>query len=627
MGYTRIATATYANSSVQLYTEYMVLNQTTAGVSTVRFQLVSYSPGGSSYDNAPSGSNIYLWNNDYGYFLNSDNPTFDFSGAGYTVWATVDRTFQHDSNGDKYVIIRGRHQPDPSLTIGLADTGNVGFWLPHINVKTPSILTAGVGSFYVTDDERPSYPFHQRISYTSTAYSGISEIGILPTYGNAINRAGISTAGGTYDLVLTAEEKAKVYELTKNSTSTNFRLNWCTYNGNSQVNIDYRDMSIKINPAKDSPVNMAIALTDTNATTIALTGSSAKLIKGYSNAKVEVSTKPTYTRDNKASIKNYYFSCDDGNATIDESTSAISKTFNSTKSSSFSVKATDSRGFTCTKTASATVVNYSPITVKNIATTRATTSVTATVTGTAFYGSFGSKSNAISSVTYQYKEKDDTSWTTGTKAFTSSIASGGSFNCSATLSETFAVNKSYDLRITVKDALSSYTFDTVINQLQPALKIKGDVLRLPASNTYIETVNGTVTSLLDVIYPVGYIYQSTQNVNPSSFIGGTWAALEDRFLVGAGTEFTAGVMGGTTSYDLKACIGAGNDDTGSLVYWPSVAVGGSSPYQLNYKIGGSGGAVNKINHSTIVCDANAGRNTITKIKPPYKCVYMWERTS
>ena len=42
-------------------------------------------------------------------------------------------------------------------------------------------------------------------------------------------------------------------------------------------------------------------------------------------------------------------------------------------------------------------------------------------------------------------------------------------------------------------------------------------------------------SVLEMVYPVGSIYIGTTNVNPSTFIGGTWEAYgEGRTLIGAG---------------------------------------------------------------------------------------------
>lgn len=51
----------------------------------------------------------------------------------------------------------------------------------------------------------------------------------------------------------------------------------------------------------------------------------------------------------------------------------------------------------------------------------------------------------------------------------------------------------------------------------------------------------------DKIYPVGAIYLSVSNVNPSTLFGGTWEQISDVFLLGAGTTYGAGTTGGSAT--------------------------------------------------------------------------------
>ena len=43
----------------------------------------------------------------------------------------------------------------------------------------------------------------------------------------------------------------------------------------------------------------------------------------------------------------------------------------------------------------------------------------------------------------------------------------------------------------------------------------------------------TKADLLQLVYPVGSIYISTNNVSPQTFLGGTWTQIQDRFLLAA----------------------------------------------------------------------------------------------
>lgn len=60
----------------------------------------------------------------------------------------------------------------------------------------------------------------------------------------------------------------------------------------------------------------------------------------------------------------------------------------------------------------------------------------------------------------------------------------------------------------------------------------------------------TKAQLVDLIYPVGSIYMSVNNVDPTVLFGGTWQAIEGRFLLGADTSYTAGSEGGEATHTL-----------------------------------------------------------------------------
>ena len=52
------------------------------------------------------------------------------------------------------------------------------------------------------------------------------------------------------------------------------------------------------------------------------------------------------------------------------------------------------------------------------------------------------------------------------------------------------------------------------------------------------------------VYPVGSIYMSVNATDPSTFIGGTWARIEDVFLLSAGNTYAAGSTGGEATHTL-----------------------------------------------------------------------------
>lgn len=61
----------------------------------------------------------------------------------------------------------------------------------------------------------------------------------------------------------------------------------------------------------------------------------------------------------------------------------------------------------------------------------------------------------------------------------------------------------------------------------------------------------TWTSLKDLIYPVGSIFMRADKTdNPGSVIGGTWAQIQGRFLLGASSSYAIKSTGGAATHTL-----------------------------------------------------------------------------
>ena len=61
----------------------------------------------------------------------------------------------------------------------------------------------------------------------------------------------------------------------------------------------------------------------------------------------------------------------------------------------------------------------------------------------------------------------------------------------------------------------------------------------------------TLDGLLGLVYPVGSIYMSVNSTSPATLFGGTWEALGDKFLIGAGTNHAAGATGGSETKTIS----------------------------------------------------------------------------
>lgn len=55
---------------------------------------------------------------------------------------------------------------------------------------------------------------------------------------------------------------------------------------------------------------------------------------------------------------------------------------------------------------------------------------------------------------------------------------------------------------------------------------------------------------MEKIYPVGSIYLSTNDTDPTALFGGTWERIKDTFLLTAGDTYAAGTTGGEAKHKL-----------------------------------------------------------------------------
>ena len=69
-------------------------------------------------------------------------------------------------------------------------------------------------------------------------------------------------------------------------------------------------------------------------------------------------------------------------------------------------------------------------------------------------------------------------------------------------------------------------------------------LRQIPVNKFLDSIK---QKICDTIYPIGAIYMSTSPTSPATLFGGTWERIEGRFLVGAGSAYSAGSTGGSAN--------------------------------------------------------------------------------
>lgn len=165
-----------------------------------------------------------------------------------------------------------------------------------------------------------------------------------------------------------------------------------------------------------------------------------------------------------------------------------------------------------------------------------------------------------------------------------------------------------------------------------------------------------IETIFNLIYPVGSIYMSVNSTSPSSLFGGTWAQIQDTFLLAAGSTYAASSVGGEAEHKLTTeempehthergtmditgylkCYSQynkGNDD-----YWVTGSGGAfykdpdnyvESASTLNQSDSASYDSARtvsfKASRSWTGETSSLGGSAAHNNMPPYLAVYMWKR--
>ena len=138
-------------------------------------------------------------------------------------------------------------------------------------------------------------------------------------------------------------------------------------------------------------------------------------------------------------------------------------------------------------------------------------------------------------------------------------------------------------------------------------------IALRKTGSYTYELYKLKSSALD-IYPVGSIYMSVNNTDPSTFFGGTWQQIKDTFLLSAGDVYNAGDTGGEAEHTLIT------DEIPSHSHTQTVSYSSGSTGWVNTW---SGSNITGAAQNTGTAGGGKPHNNM----PPYLVVYMWQRTA
>lgn len=341
---------------------------------------------------------------------------------------------------------------------------------------------------------------------------------------------------------------------------------------------------------------------------------------------------------------------------------------NSSGSISFSATVTDSRGRTSdVATVSISVVAYSPPAFSGYSSQRCNSGGTISDGGTYVKGliTYGfsscSSKNLLTCATY-YRVAGTSTWTDASASFSSGTAfvfGGGKIS----------TETSYEIRYELRDAFNTIAIIDIVSTAAVVMDFKSGgkgVAIGKVSETdncfkvsekwdvkvYGKLLNEYIKQAIGAIYPVGSIYMSVKNTNPSTYFGGTWVAWgTGRVPVGVNasdTYFaTVEKTGGASTVTLTtAQIPSHSHDKGTLAI---ASAGGHTHNLQNQKTswGTSGGnrvlidatsgysaVTNKTttsagshSHTISGSTGSAGSGSAHSNLQPYITCYMWKRTA
>lgn len=164
-------------------------------------------------------------------------------------------------------------------------------------------------------------------------------------------------------------------------------------------------------------------------------------------------------------------------------------------------------------------------------------------------------------------------------------------------------------------------------------------------NLTVQSINAksmTADTLLNIMYPIGSIYLSVNDTNPSTIFGGQWEQIKDTFLLGCGDKYENGTTGGEASHVLTVAEMPNHNHSGStntagghrhtFKGWWTTKGDGSTTYACVARATQNdaaeyGSFSTAGDHSHTVTINNTGDGQAHNNMPPYIAVYMWKRIS
>lgn len=424
-------------------------------------------------------------------------------------------------------------------------------------------------------------------------------------------------------------------------------LQLTTYNNGVRVgSTQTSTLTLNAKQSVAGPVLTTKKAIDVNNTTKALTGNENVLVffKSQTQLNLVFNTRE-YATATKLIVNNTEYEIPSGVLQSDKKTTkyTVNLDLGTTMANNFNVAITDSREFVLEDLIINEFVNYIPLdcssTIKRTSPT--TGEVGATFNGNYFNKSFGSKSNTIK-ITYKYKEKSATSYSseiTLTKGTHYNVSGNKYYSGKTTTPTVVTLPTNFDYRLVydgvmyVKDELSTLAVNFTIVKGIPIFWWNKEKVVVNGELHIADSDGNNPKNLVDLIYPIGSVYISVNEINPSTLFGGEWEQIKDKFLLSAGDTYSAGATGGEAThtltvdempshkheiyqhvngYNFAVVTGYGDAGGSKIAMGANGGVSNLDP--------GSGDTARGLVNSWYTGGSQAHNNM-----PPYIAVYMWKR--
>lgn len=336
----------------------------------------------------------------------SNSTTYNTTGNAY-----VNATLTGQNN--TYSIPKTNFKINKGSTVTVY-SGKIGPFQHNTDGKLNPVTISA--SAYITSSTKPSATAtcnmstiarKSSVSATSGEIEGTTKITIARasssfthtlkySFGNLTGTIATKTSNTSISWTIPTSFYAKISNAKKGTCTITCE----TYSGSALVGSSTCTFEASCNESKCKPTVMATVV-DTNQDAVDLTGDGSKLIKYKSTAKIT----PTAASKNSSSISKI---------TVDgvDVTSALN--VSNVNRNTFTIVATDSRGFSTTLNKTVTMIDYVQLSCscKVKRASQVSSKVTLNGSGNYYNGSFGTTNNTLS-LSFSYKEKGTNDWISG----------------------------------------------------------------------------------------------------------------------------------------------------------------------------------------------------------------------